>query len=704
MKRPRNRASDARLDTRGTRLTGTPAVLAAIPGASWIQLATIVTFAAILGVDVFRLGFFADDFHFLDVARRVPLLDLLSGQYGVYPWYRPLSREIYFALVAGMGPFDLATAHLLSVACVAGSAWFIRKLGLALAGPRVAAIAPLLFLVYSIAKFLAGWPSGFQDLLALLLMLIAVQARVEGRFSRALAFAFLATFAKESAVVVFPLLVAHLLMFPQERRHRAGWLALGGTLAAATGLHLVVRAAWHGGGSEAHAERMLPELAAALARVVGGFVGGAPVLEPPATMLAAVAALVAAVSLRLSGESGSPSKPARGAARDDTSPGRVITFLAVGSALGLAPLVVGQVLGLLPPYEYYAFSAAPWLAILLAMAIAQLPGPVGNMAMVALVAWNTLALGYRAPDLSSTDAWRFRRWDWREAVRLSAVSQRLTEDIRSGLPAYPESLVVLICDLPRGCYFQTEDGPATRESLRDKTVRSYWLNAPAYPLTGGRIQVMGFDHRSHHLEPVSLASGTQGGLAATAVAVGNAPAAWAFASIGDSTVRAGFDLSYFRSAAALIAEGALGARREFARLGVADTTGPGPQRWAEQVVGAGSPLYRPLMETLRRPLDASAHVQLADAFHALGATLSEAVELRFATALDPHRTRERLRLARALLALGLDGAARGEFVTVVTSARGSLESAVAQRSLEELRQVRARGETESPLSEFEPSQ
>src|SRR5262249_54862604 len=44
--------------------------------------------------DVLRIGFFADDFHFLDVARRAPLTPLLLGQYGIWPWYRPLSREL----------------------------------------------------------------------------------------------------------------------------------------------------------------------------------------------------------------------------------------------------------------------------------------------------------------------------------------------------------------------------------------------------------------------------------------------------------------------------------------------------------------------------------------------------------------------------------------------------------------------------------
>jgi len=46
--------------------------------------------------EIFRLGFFADDFHFLDVGLRPFGLDLLLGRDGIHPWYRPLLRELPF--------------------------------------------------------------------------------------------------------------------------------------------------------------------------------------------------------------------------------------------------------------------------------------------------------------------------------------------------------------------------------------------------------------------------------------------------------------------------------------------------------------------------------------------------------------------------------------------------------------------------------
>ncbi|HVP15261.1 MAG TPA: hypothetical protein VMS88_06940, partial [Terriglobales bacterium] len=92
----------------------------------------------------------------------------------------------------------------------------------------------------------------------------------------------------------------------------------------------------------------------------------------------------------------------------------------------------------------------------------------------------------------------------------------------------------------------------------------------------------------------------------------------------------------------------------------------------------------------------------ADAFHALRATLSEAVELRIATVLDPRRTRERLRLARMLLALDLAAAARRELELVAADTHDAEAKAEARRSLEELQQVPTHEEAESSLSEFGP--
>jgi hypothetical protein len=51
---------------------------------SWVAAVAVVALVGVLGADIFRIGFFADDFHFLDVARRVPLLQALGGRFGIF--------------------------------------------------------------------------------------------------------------------------------------------------------------------------------------------------------------------------------------------------------------------------------------------------------------------------------------------------------------------------------------------------------------------------------------------------------------------------------------------------------------------------------------------------------------------------------------------------------------------------------------------
>src|SRR5580765_2630149 len=103
-----NRRAAARRGTAPSRRPNraTSSAPATRRGPAW-RIAGIVALVLGAGAEVFRLGFFADDFHFLDVARRIPLARTLGGQYGIYPWFRPLSRELYFAVLVHAGPVGL---------------------------------------------------------------------------------------------------------------------------------------------------------------------------------------------------------------------------------------------------------------------------------------------------------------------------------------------------------------------------------------------------------------------------------------------------------------------------------------------------------------------------------------------------------------------------------------------------------------------
>jgi len=415
-------------------------------------------------------------------------------------------------------------------------------------------------------------------------------------------------------------------------------------------VHLAVRATWHGAGShQVEIVRSWPALTTALGRVALGFVPTAGAAEPLAVFLGVVAAAVAALLMIHAGTVSVPAASAPASARARRA---WTIFLVLGVGLGLTPLVVGNATGFRGAYAYYAYSAVPWLALLLARAIARLPAAFATAVVALLIGANYMSLGFRVPDLTTADAWEFHDWDWPEALRLSAISQRLSDDLKKLLAGRPAHLVVLYSELPEGCFFQSEDGPATRECLHDESVRSYWLNATPVLVEPTRFTVLAMDRQSWHLQKAAYTQDERSKLAASSLAAGEAGPAWAYALYGDPAENARFEFSYLRAAAALVAEGPARAQRELVATGLADSTGAAPERWAGMAVEPSSPLRAPMLQMLRHPMSAAAHMGFADACREHRVFISEAVELRIATALDPSLLDARLRLARALFERG----------------------------------------------------
>jgi hypothetical protein len=670
---PKRGQSEA--DPRRREAIRKPPSAAARPSAPpWWSVAACAALTIAACGDVFRLGFFADDFHFLDVARRVPLLQALNGQYGIYPWYRPLSRELFFEAIVAAGPARVVAGHVANLLALAGSVWLVRRIGGALLGARAGVIATVLFATYAYTKFVASWASGFQDVLAMLLTLLAVEASIRGRQAHAVLWAGLAPFAKESGFIAGPLVVLYLLLSGRASGARRWILAQVGAFAAAIVIHLAVRATWNTAGSSVVIERLVIGLALTLAQIAGGFVSLSPVATLEAVLAAALAAIATAALLRAArDEAGAPS----------LAPRRALAFLVFGVAGALGPLVVGHLTRLSSLYAYYGFPATPWLAVLAAAAIARVPRRAGNGIAIALAAWNVLALAYRAPDLASPDAWRFRRWDWNEAERLSAISSRLAADLRADLSARPESLVIVYREVPQGCFFQTEDGPAARESLGDRTVRAYWINEAPYRIDPERLAFVRFEQTTQHLARERLPTTEWTPLAATALAAGRAAQAWLFASAGDATERTQLHSRYMRAGAALIAEGIAGYTRELGAGGLLDTTSGAVAREVSELRLPGG-LGATLTRVFEHPLTVAPHEANAESLVARDIDASAAVELRIVSRLDPARLRSRLRLGMLLAGLGETDSARVELERLAAAAPGTTIDSLAHRVLERI--------------------
>jgi hypothetical protein len=245
---------------------------------------------------------------------------------------------------------------------------------------------------------------------------------------------------------------------------------------------------------------------------------------------------------------------------------------------------------------------------------------------------------------------------------------------------------VLYRGLAVGSFFQTEDGPATREALRDPTVRAYWVNDPPYGLRRGRYALLEFDTGARRLSPSRLRDDSLATFAATGIALGRPARAWAFANYRDPmaspALGSRFTLSYLRACAALVGEGVAGFQRELGSAGLLDSTGAQPARIAHGVMTSLPAAEAGLRSMLEHPLNAAAHAAFADTLLAIDASVSAAIELRVAAQLDPSRLGDRLRLARALLGLhtGRD-AAREELERLAVDARGTPLEEEARRTL-----------------------
>lgn len=658
-----------------------------VPAGSRFRLAPgilLALFVLCVAADVYRLGWFADDFHLLDVARRIPNLDMLNGQYGIGPWYRPLSRELFYEAIVALGPFGLAFAHAAAIACLFGCAWALLRIAARLLEPRVAPVAPALFVTYEFTKFLTGWSAGFQDLSSQLLILLAFADFAEDRRRRALIWAALATFAKESGFIVLPLFVAFELLCRRERRWR-DWLPLHAAVwLACAGAHVLVRLGWGPRAAAAPLERSAGTLLHVVGEAFAGFVGRRPVLEPWALLAGVAAGTSVFLLLREFERDGRA--PGRGPRPETDTSGRpgsggLIGFLAIAAAGGFAPLIASLFAKFMFPHAYYAFPASPWLVLMAALGIARLPKFLPRLLIPALAGWNTWCLAFSAPNLSDPSSWDRVRWDWNEAMRLSALAQRFTADIRNLCATRPESLVVVYRSLPVGCFFQTEDGPATREALGDPTVRSYFMNLLPLRVERDRSAFVVFDLETLHLvkEPTTFRPSLEA--ASEAIMRGSGWLAYAIASAADTVGPHQFVLDYTRAAGRLIAEGPAGFAQGLNQAGLGDTLGTAPDSIAWAIAPGVAVLREGIAETLHRPLSAESHARYASRLVASNFGVSGGVEYRIALALDPSRAADRMNLGVLLAKLTHFEPARAELNRVLREVPGTATATEAQRAL-----------------------
>ena len=177
----------------------------------------------------------ADDYDFLRRSLLEPGRSLLDSGGAVIYW-RPLARQIYYALAGPLmlsSPLALALLH----AALLGLAAFLiqRALCPAWGGPR-AAVAATFPVIADSARTLILWPAAFQDLWALLFCALALHEASRRRLPTTLAALLAALLCKEVAVVAALLIPWMPESAGAPKRARGRWIAAVGALTAAWGL------------------------------------------------------------------------------------------------------------------------------------------------------------------------------------------------------------------------------------------------------------------------------------------------------------------------------------------------------------------------------------------------------------------------------------------------------------------------------------
>jgi hypothetical protein len=200
-----------------------------------------VLLAIVLSLPCAMLGYFWDDFFFLATAQTEPFAHLLPRAGDVF--YRPLSQCFYFLFLRSLGAPGSLVAHLVNLGLAAVSVALFVRLASRLAGRRAGWLGGIAFATFAPLPALVAWASCAQDLFAIVLILLALSLRDQGRNGTALVASALALLCKETVLVLFPALVLWdgALGRKPARVARAG-LAYGALLLAWAALHPGIRA------------------------------------------------------------------------------------------------------------------------------------------------------------------------------------------------------------------------------------------------------------------------------------------------------------------------------------------------------------------------------------------------------------------------------------------------------------------------------
>ncbi|HYM81802.1 MAG TPA: hypothetical protein VEY91_10400 [Candidatus Limnocylindria bacterium] len=434
----------------------------------WAVLGLILAAALLLHARAVGVPFFADDYLFLDQARNHSLGDVLTQRDPIGNFFRPVSRQLFFWVLARSTQESPYVFHGVNVALFLTSLWLLFILARRLAGPVAAAAATAFLALHYAADVPIRWASGSQDLLALTFGLATLVLHLAGQRILAALTLLLALLSKET-VALLPLVAVMADRLEQgswKAALRRGWpLGVAAAfwfalwlstahLRAAPGSTLTLdplgplAALWH-----------LIQVTIGLEWTKGQLAKNFGVMPPWLALIPALAALWWA----------------RERMRDGTRP-KSVRPLIVGAAVALAGTIpVAAVIAFWSAY-FYLFALCG-VALVIGWLATRVPR-WASIGLIAVLAWGseggrTLQEFATANGMWTTQSHVNRFYFERATTRVS----RYLADMKRQRPTLPKRSTLFFAGLPSFVAWQAADGPLVRWAYRDSSLRSHYLGA-----------------------------------------------------------------------------------------------------------------------------------------------------------------------------------------------------------------------------------
>ena len=658
----------------------------------WAAALLALAGLGVLYTGAIRTGFLSDDYIFLEEARTQPLAQSVIGPGALGNYYRPLTRQVYFAAltpIAGGAPWVFHVANAIAFACV-----------LALVADLLAALLPLpgvlagtlYFATLPLQRVVLTWVSCSQDLFAVLFSLAALALYRRGRDRWALV-AYLFALASKEVAFPLPLLLAAWSRWigtpgAGARRERpdaraigrrllpfailsVAWVALVLALRAQhptmdTGLHFTIghfAAAWvHGLQSLLGLEQ--PDV----------FAHGLTGHLPP--MIAIV--LLATLALWL---------PAtRGEATTRAQAGAILSFAALWFLAFAFPL--GPVASVWNGYYYSLAAVAGALVVGL---VCRRLDRIGWVVLATL-----LLVWHAGVSATPTFAIRDTPWVWTAhfttfyCQRGAELAGILRRELKAYEPSPPHGTRFYFASLPPWAGFQVGNGPFIRAMYRDPTLAGHFYSE--FSESTAAQQPCRFLHWDGvRFEPIYPAAREPWFQVGTDLLLFGRPAGAAHAfRRGLDAGEVPADHLYWLGWAELWSGRRDAAEAAWKAFGARDDTTLYTTRMSEardlllkaDTLGARRKLFEAIRAGIGRPEAHGALGELLETRQLKYALL----EAQVATFLNPHDIRAHHSLVRGLVEVRLDEAARAAFARLEQAEpawAGDSTLAAARRTLDE---------------------